>query len=97
MHDLILALPGDQFFTATGLGQAIASLMKAAALLIILVAAVKAVKDVLAGKVGKAAQLIIGAAVVVAFLWNPSLITDLVELTSRLVGDGVKDVNNVAR
>jgi hypothetical protein len=96
-HLLLAATDGSNFFTATELGKSIGALMKAAALLVVLFAAVKGIKDAMAGKAGKAAQLVIGCAIVVTFLWDPSLIGKLIDLASSVVGKGVESVDQTAR
>lgn len=99
MHTLtqvILAAPdGADFFTATTLGKVIASAMKAVALLVILGAVIKAVKEVMDGKGAKAAQIVVGALVIVAFLWKPDLIGQVIDTFAGLVGAGADTVDEV--
>ena len=84
-------------FWATDLGKPLAALMKVAAILIVVVAAFSATKDILNGKIGKALGLILGAAVAVVFLWEPSLIESLISFFAGLFGKGVSTVDQVTR
>lgn len=85
---------GTAFFD-TSLGQALGALLKAGAVLVLIFAAFRAVKDALGGKVGKALQVIIGAAVVAVFMWDPSLISSLLDLFQDLFGLGADSLNEL--
>jgi chromate transport protein ChrA len=92
----LLAAGGENFFNTT-LGKALGSVMKAAAILIVLAAAMKSIKDFMNGKVPKGIGTIVATAVVVTFLWQPALITDVISLFSNLTGQGVSTVDELTR
>jgi len=100
-NHIILAAPAttgaSTDFWSTSLGSSLAALMKAAAILIVLFAVFRGVKDVLAGKVGKAVQLVIGALLLVALLWDPQLIGNLIDTASGLFSKGADTTQQLTR
>jgi hypothetical protein len=91
MHAHLILAAGPDW--NSGLLGVIAAMMKLVAVLVVLWAAMKGVKSVLDGKPGGAAKVVIGAAVLVSFLWNPTLINQVIDTASGLVGQGVTQVN----
>lgn len=73
MHQMILATG----FFDTDIGKLAGSFMKSAAVVIVLLAILKGIKDVHAGKTPKAVGMILGAAAFAVFLWDPALIDTL--------------------
>jgi hypothetical protein len=85
--------PGPDW--STGLLGTIAAAMKVVAVLVVLFAAVKSIKDFTAGKPGSAAKTIVGCAIAATFLWQPTLINALVGAFAGLTGAGVEEVETI--
>jgi riboflavin transporter FmnP len=82
------AIEGVNLFWKTGIGQTIGMVMGIVAVLILLAAFGKSVKDFTGGKPQAAVKTILGAGLVAAIMFNPELITSLIQM----LGDVVKSV-----
>jgi len=94
MHVSHNYLAADKFWTSA-IGGPIQALMRAAALIIVILAAIKATKDILGGHLGKAIGLILGAGVAVVFLWQPTLIEAIINMFAGLFGNAVDSVGTI--
>lgn len=79
----------------SGLLGVVAGIMKMLAVLLVLGAAIKVVKDIQGGKVGAAVKVVFGTLVIVTFLWEPSLIERAIEAFSNVTTIGVNEVDNL--
>lgn len=95
----ILTLASDPMVLAldweNGLLGVISRAMKLVAVLVVLAAIIGAVKNVSDGKAGKAAQVIIGAIILVTFLWKPDLIETIINAFTGLTGKGIEEIDSV--
>jgi hypothetical protein len=95
MHIILAASFDASTFWGAGLGLVIADFMKVFAILLTLGAVVKVAREAAGGKAGSAAKTLVGALVVVAFLWDPILINDVIGLFANIVGQGVNQANTL--
>jgi len=95
MHVSNTYLAAGTSFWDSSIGGPVKALMKAFAIIIIILAAVKATKDILGGKLGKAIGLILGAGVAVVFLWQPTLIDSVLSLFAGLFGTTVTSFGEI--
>lgn len=80
------AAPADpNAFWGTAIGGSLKALLVAAGIIVVIVTAVKAFKDITGGKPGNAAKTILGAAIIAAFLFRPELISTLITAAGVVV------------
>lgn len=95
----ILTLASDTQVLAldwsSGLLGTISGVMKLAAVLIVIAAVVKAWASISGGKIGAGVKVLLGAAILVTFMWEPSLIEKLISAFSNLTSTGVEEVGNL--
>lgn len=90
-----LILAADNPSWDTGILGVVAGALKIAAALIVLAALFKGVKDVMAGKPGNAVKIGIGAVVLATFLWNPTLIGDIIDAFGGVSQKGIEQVGDL--
>lgn len=73
-HIVAAATPGV-LDDSSGIGKILAAVLKSVAILLVLAGLFKAVKSILEGKMGPAVRVLVGAAVLAAILWSPSILT----------------------
>jgi hypothetical protein len=78
------ASPTTDLFS-TPFGRILVAILRAVALIILLIGATKAISSFTSGTPGKGAKIIIGTAVVCAFLFNPSMAGSLISFMSSIV------------
>lgn len=82
-------------FWNSSIGGAIKALLVGVGIIVVILAALKAIKDVTGGKPGAAAKTVIAAGVLAAVLFNPNLISDLITLLGDLVSKLIDSVNSI--
>ena len=91
----ILAAPTGLFDTQ--LGQLITALLRAVALIVLLMGAAKAISSFTSGTPGKGAKILIGTAFVCAFLFQPSLVEQLISFMSSIVSTVIGSSDEIAK
>jgi hypothetical protein len=94
---ILAAEPKGLFDTA--LGGLIVALLRAVALIVLLIGAAKAISSFTSGTPGKGAKIILGTAVVCAFLFQPTLVESLISfmgtIVKTVIGSGADIANSV--
>lgn len=93
MHSIILAATtyapvndsSTGAFWVSDIGEALKAILVGVGILVVIVAALKAIKDVTAGKPGAAAKTVIAAAVLAAFMFQPTLVESLINTAGDVV------------
>lgn len=78
---------------SSGILAPISAAMKLVAVLVVIGAAIKSVKDIMSGKIGDAAKVIIGAVILVVFLWRPDLIELIINAFTGIAESGIESVD----
>ena len=82
-------------FWNTQIGGAIKAVMVAIGIVVVLVCALKALKDVTGGKPGNAAKTVIAGAVLASVLFYPEIISDLIGLMGDLFQKVISSVKQL--
>ena len=90
MNEILLAVPGDpgrgvDTFWGTQAGTILGMVMGIIGLLVVLMAVVKAFSHVSQGKIGNAVKVVLGAGVLAVFLFQPELITAVINMLGKAV------------
>lgn len=100
MHTVILAAGATSanntdLFWNSSIGTAIKAILVGVGIIVVILAALKAIKDVTGGKPGNAAKTVLAAGVLAAILFNPSLISSVITLTGDLFGKVVDSISSI--
>jgi uncharacterized membrane protein len=100
MNDFILALgdgaeAGQTAFWDSSAGGILQALLGVAGVLVVLAAVIKVFGKVTSGKMGDAVKIAAGAAVFAVFLFDPTLITTVVNMFSTLVSAAIESFGDV--
>lgn len=85
----------DSDFFSSDLGGVIASFFRAGGILIVIVAIVKALKEISGGNIGKAVKGILGAVVIAVFMFEPRLISTLIAGMTGIVEAAINTVSDL--
>ena len=95
MHNITIAAATGLFDTE--IGHIIEAVLRAVALIVLLIGAAKAISSFTSGTPGKGAKIIVGTAVVCSFLFNPSMASDLIQFFSGIVKANIGSGNDIAK
>lgn len=99
-HALIAQVGGTTArpdFWGTGVGSLISGFLFVLGILVVLGAIIKGFGHIAKGDVGKAVKLALGAAVLAAFLFQPSLIETLIDTFGKMITiviEGIGDISD---
>jgi hypothetical protein len=93
MYSTILAAT-DLFDTQVG--GMIKAILRAVALIVLLIGAAKSISSFTSGTPGKGAKIILGTAIVCSFLFNPAMASQLIEFFSTIVSNVISSGGDIA-
>ena len=91
----ILAQANQSIWT-TPIGKVLAGILAAAGVIVLIIGVTKAISSFTQGTPGKGAKIIIGTAVVCAFMFRPQLVNNLIGFFSNIVGDLITSADKIA-
>ena len=87
---------GNQdFWTGSPLGQVLAALLGVLGILVVVFALIRVVKHIAGGKMGEAFKTVIGAVVLATFLFQPSLVNQVIGAGGTIVQKVIQTVSDI--
>lgn len=85
---------GSDFWT-TPLGVALRAFLGVIGLLVVIFTIIRVVKSIATGKIGEAVKAVIGAVILAAFLFQPSLVSDTINAGGTIVSKVIQTVSSI--
>jgi uncharacterized membrane protein YgcG len=86
---------GDTAFWDTGLGSALGTFLGVLGILVVIYAIVRTVKNVAQGKLGEALKGVIGAVLLAAVLFQPTLAQDAIKAGSTVMEKAIDTISSI--
>jgi hypothetical protein len=87
---------GNKNFWETGLGEVLGSALGVLGILIVIYAIVRTVKNVAQGKIAEALKGVIGAVLLAAVLFNPSLVQNAISVGGKVMERALSTVSEIS-
>lgn len=81
----------------TNLGKMLAAILAAAGVIVLIIGVTKAISSFTQGTPGKGAKIIIGTAVVCAFMFRPQLVNSLIGFFANVLGTFIGSADEIAK